>query len=225
MTRKIIYSISVLVFLLVAISSYFLFSSSSEENEVVLQGGLSKETVLRKENSVFDGGGFLEFSESSEEPAVDQDKTSDGEEKSPKPKSYLDSLSPEERAKLYEKMYERFKPLVEKFPNNTLIPRKLTDAETRKRKEDEDHYYRIQGEILDRRDVPKEEMTFYLNTKLKRSDDMLEILQYGMDNYKKMVSENAQSQNPEYEKMIKERLESIEKSKEEVLNAKKGMDN
>ncbi|TGK01765.1 hypothetical protein EHQ53_14900 [Leptospira langatensis] len=224
MTRKLVYFFVALAFLILAISSYFLFNPSSEENEASLQGGLSRETVLRKENSVFDGGGFLEFSESSEGSVIDQTQNASEEEKPAKPKSYLDGLSPEERAKLYEKMYERFKPLVEKFPNNTLIPRKLTEAEAQKRKEDEDHYYRIQGEILERRDVPKEEMTFYLNSKLKRSDDMLEILQYGLDNYKKMVSENSQSPNLEYEKMVNERLESITKSKEEVLSAKKGMD-
>ncbi|TGL58949.1 LIC_20245 family lipoprotein [Leptospira sarikeiensis] len=201
---------------------YLLFPGASEHKENTnYQGGLSEETLLRKESSVFEGGSFLDFSGHVEEtasgPVAVQSET-----EPTKKKSYLESLTPEERAKLYEQMYEKFKPLTEKFPNNSLIPKKLTEEQTRKKKEDEDNYYRIQREILERKDVPKEEMTFYLSTKLKRSDDMLEILNYGMENYRKLVSDNPKSSNLEYEKLLKERLESISKSREEVLAAQKG---
>lgn len=202
---------------------YLLFPGTSTPENTNYQGGLSQETLTRQENSLFEGGTFLDFSGHVEETvsgpvAVSAEPGS----KPSRTKSYLESLSPEERAKLYEQMYERFKPLTEKFPNNSLIPKKLSEEEIAKKKENEDHYYRVQREILERKDVPKEEMSFYLNTKLKRSDDMLEILKYGMENYQKLVGENPKSANPEYEKLLKERLDGISKSREEVISAQKG---
>ncbi|PJZ48563.1 LIC_20245 family lipoprotein [Leptospira saintgironsiae] len=202
---------------------YLLFPGTSTNENTSYQGGLSEETLTRKENSLFEGGSFLDFSGHVEETvsapvAITEEPVS----KPSKTKSYLESLSPEEKAKLYEQLYEKFKPLTEKFPNNSLIPKKLSEEEIAKKKENEDRYYRIQREILERKDVPKEEMSFYLNAKLKRSDDMLEILKYGMENYQKLVNENPKNSNPEYEKLVKERLDGISKSREEVISAQKG---
>ncbi|MFB5651160.1 hypothetical protein ACE5IS_10975 [Leptospira wolffii] len=176
---------------------------------------------MRKENSVFEGGtGFLDFSASAEEESANSSQTPESSSSS-KPKSYWESLSEEDKAKLYEKMYEKYKPLLDKFPNNSLIPKKLSEEEQAKKKEAEDRYYRIQRDILERKDVPKEEMGFYLDTKLKRSDDMTEILKYGLETYKK--ASESQALNPEFERLIRERLESIEKSREEVLTARKAL--
>ncbi|EIE01062.1 LIC_20245 family lipoprotein [Leptospira licerasiae] len=202
---------------------YLLFPETSTKENTSYQGGLSEETLNRKENSLFEGGSFLDFSGHVEE-TVSGPVAIVGEpnSKPTKTKSYLESLSPEERAKLYEQLYEKFKPLTEKFPNNSLIPKKLSEEEIAKKKENEDHYYRVQREILERKDVPKEEMSFYLNTKLKRSDDMIEILKYGMENYQKLVGENPKNANPEYEKLLKERLDGLSKSREEVISAQKG---
>ncbi|PKA16185.1 LIC_20245 family lipoprotein [Leptospira haakeii] len=202
---------------------YLLFPGTSTKENPSYQGGLSEETLTRQENSLFEGGSFLDFSGHVEETV--SGPIAVAEEPSSKPsrtKSYLESLSPEERAKLYDQLYEKFKPLTEKFPNNSLIPKKLSEEEMAKKKENEDHYYRIQREILERKDVAKEEMSFYLNAKLKRSDDMLEILKYGMENYQKLVGENPKNANPEYEKLIKERLDGISKSREEVISAQNG---
>ncbi len=222
MNRKKLILLLSSVFAFFIFLSFYLFSVSNDEKDSTkFQGGLSQKTLLQKENSLFDSGSdFLNFSGNPEEETA---VSSTGAESEPaKPKSYLESLTPEEKAKLYERMYERFKPLVEKFPNNSLIPRKLTEAETAKRKEDEDHYYRVQREILERKDVPKDEMSFYLSTKLKRSDDMLEILKFGMENYQKAVL--TQPTNPEYEKILKDRLDSISKGREEVINARKAIE-
>ncbi|TGK10447.1 hypothetical protein EHQ81_10710 [Leptospira selangorensis] len=214
--------LSILIVSLIGIF-YLLFPGTSTTENSSYQGGLSEETLTRQENSLFEGGSFLDFSGHVEETvsgpiAVTEEPNS----KPSRTKSYLESLSPEERAKLYDRLYEKFKPLTEKFPNNSLIPKKLSEEELAKKKENEDNYYRIQREILERKDVPKEEMSFYLNAKLKRSDDMLEILKYGMENYQKLVGENPKNANPEYEKLIKERLDGISKSREEVISAQKG---
>ncbi|MEI1279373.1 hypothetical protein V6Z05_13680 [Leptospira venezuelensis] len=214
--------LSVLIVSLIGIF-YLLFPGTSTKESTSYQGGLSEETLTRQENSLFEGGSFLDFSGHVEETASGPVAlVEESGSKPTKTKTYLESLSPEERAKLYDQLYEKFKPLTEKFPNNSLIPRKLSEEEIAKKKENEDHYYRVQREILERKDVPKEEMSFYLNAKLKRSDDMLEILKYGMENYRKLVEENPKSANPQYEKLVKERLDGISKSREEVISAQKG---
>lgn len=222
MSRKQLLFIS--LSLIVAIGLISLLFRSSEQGEASkFQGGLSQETLLRKENSMFEGdSGFLDFSGNKEEGKLSSESVVEEEKQNAKPKSYLESLSPEEKSKLYERMYERFKPLVEKFPNNSLIPKKLSDEEAARKKELEDRYYQIQRDILERKDVPKSDMGFYLDTKLKRSDDMLEILKYGLENYKKTA--DGRPLNPEYEKLLMERLDSIGKSREEVVNAKKGLE-
>ncbi|TGL47441.1 LIC_20245 family lipoprotein [Leptospira wolffii] len=220
MNRKRLTLLLVFVFLC-AFALYLLFESSEDKESSKFQGGLSQETLLRKENSVFEGGtGFLDFSASAEEESANSSQTPESSSSS-KPKSYWESLSEEDKAKLYEKMYEKYKPLLDKFPNNSLIPKKLSEEEQAKKKEAEDRYYRIQRDILERKDVPKEEMGFYLDTKLKRSDDMTEILKYGLETYKK--ASESQALNPEFERLIRERLESIEKSREEVLTARKAL--
>ncbi|EPG72484.1 hypothetical protein LEP1GSC058_0236 [Leptospira fainei serovar Hurstbridge str. BUT 6] len=218
--RFFFYSIFVILLLSVLLIAFWSPADNERKSEL-LQGGLSQDTVSRKESSLFDSSsGFVDFSGSTEEKVSDPNEPKIPEEK----KSYLDKLSDEDRAKLYEQMYERFKPLADRFPNNRLIPRKISSEEAVKRKEEEDNYYRIQSDLLDRKEVSKEDMNFFLDTKLKRSDDMLEILKYSMENFEKS-SASDRSTNSEYGKIVKERIENIEKSRGEVLASKKSNEN
>ncbi|EQA35891.1 hypothetical protein LEP1GSC047_0280 [Leptospira inadai serovar Lyme str. 10] len=214
------YSIFAILVLSGVLISFWSPRDNGRKSEL-LQGGLSQDTVSRQEYSLFESSsGFVDFSGTTEEKAVDPNEPRLPEEK----KSYLDKLSEEDRAKLYEQMYERFKPLADRFPDNRFIPRKISSEEAAKRKEEEDHYYRIQSDLLDRREVSKEDMNFFLDTKLKRSDDMLEILKYSMENFEKS-SGSDRSANSEYGKIVRERIENIEKSRAEVLASKKSNGN
>ncbi|PJZ70779.1 hypothetical protein CH373_07650 [Leptospira perolatii] len=216
--RYLIYGI--LAFLAIVLIYLFLPTDEINESSSVLQGGLSEGNVARREESIFESqNGFLDFSGSAEEGSSQSESSTSDSSNKTEQKSYWDKLSPAEKTKLYEQMYERFKPLAEKFPNNKLIPRKLSQEETDKRKEEEDHYYQIQGDLLERREVSKDDMSYYLDTKLKKSDDMLEVLRYGFEQIEK-IKPNTPGAS-EYINLMKERLESIEKGREEVLEAKK----
>ncbi|EQA46238.1 hypothetical protein LEP1GSC050_0487 [Leptospira broomii serovar Hurstbridge str. 5399] len=218
--RLFFYSIFAVLLLSGLLISFWSPTDNKRKSEL-LQGGLSQETVSRQEHSLFDSSsGFVDFSGTTEERSTDPNEPKIPDEK----KSYLDKLSDEDRAKLYEQMYERFKPLADRFPDNRLIPRKISSEEAAKRKEEEDHYYRIQSDLLDRKEVSKEDMNFFLDTKLKRSDDMLEILKYSIENFEKS-SKSDGSPNGEYGKIVRERIENIEKSREEVLASKKSNEN
>ncbi|MDV6236339.1 hypothetical protein CH379_011950 [Leptospira ellisii] len=206
---------------------YFAFfgdeSPSKNGEDETLKSGLSKSTVTLQEDSLFESGNFLDFSESSEPETVAQNETEENSETDPNKRKVggIQGLSPEEREKLRKEMIQRAKPLAERFPNNALIPRELGKEQEAKRKKEEERMGEIRAALLEGREVPKSEMRFYLDSKIKRSDDMTEILAYGL----KLFKDNPQNNYPAASlKTIEERLSSLQKSKEELLSAQKNLD-
>ncbi|TGK20103.1 hypothetical protein EHO61_06255 [Leptospira fluminis] len=220
MNRRILF-LSLISFLVLALVyfGFFWIPAEAEKEETVLQGGLSRRTVSSGEGSLFDGSSdFVHFQEPTEETETDHD----GKTAAAGTSSESDR-NEEERAKLLEQSYERFKPLADRFPNNRMIPKKLSPEETAKRREEETRYDSIQSDLLEKREVLKEDLSFYLNEKLKRSDDMLEILKYGLESVQKSLP-IATDTNAEYLKIVRERIENIEKNRSEVLSAKKNIE-
>ncbi|TGK32611.1 hypothetical protein EHQ12_18575 [Leptospira gomenensis] len=207
---------------------YFVFfgddivSSKNREDET-LRSGLSKRTVVLEEESMFESGTFLDFSGSAEPETTAQNETdanSDADSEKRKVGG-IQGLSPEEKEKLRKEMIQRAKPLAERFPNNALIPRELGKEQEEKRKKEEERMGEIRAALLEGREVPKSEMSFYLETKIKRSDDMTEILSYGL----KLFKENPRNNYPAASlTTIEERLSSLQKSKDELLSAKKNLE-
>ncbi|TGK09026.1 hypothetical protein EHO60_13485 [Leptospira fletcheri] len=196
---------------------FFWIPAEAKKEDSVLQGGLSRRTVSSGEGSLFDrSSDFMRFAEPTEEIEHDDTTAKEGT-------SSESDRKEEERAKLLEQSYERFKPLAARFPNNRMIPKRLSQEETAKRREEEIRYDSIQSDLLEKREVLKEDLSFYLDQKLKRSDDMLEILKYGLESAQKSVP-SATEPNAEYLKIVRERIENIEKNRSEVLSAKKNLE-
>lgn len=107
MNRKIIYSI-IIIFLIFSVYLFFF----NEENPVVkdspedekLKSGLSRSTVMRQEDSLFESGNFLDFSgsEESEKLAVSNGDITSIDDEVPTAGGYS-SLSFEEKEKFEKK--------------------------------------------------------------------------------------------------------------------------
>ncbi|AOP36589.1 hypothetical protein A0128_21555 [Leptospira tipperaryensis] len=220
MKKYLIYSILGIVLLSLV---YLVFengetSFSRENGNEKLKSGLSRNTVDQDENSLFESGNFLDFSKSgvAENADVGSSEASAGEAAA----GGYSSLSPEERERVRKEVIQKVKPLADRFPDNSMIPRELSKEEEEKRKRDEERMSEIRTALLEGREVEKPEMKFYLDSKIKRSNDMEEILEYSLKFFK-----DSQKNFPDSSlNVIQERLQAIQKGREELVQAKKSLD-
>ncbi|WP_017850829.1 LIC_20245 family lipoprotein [Leptospira interrogans serovar Szwajizak] len=217
MSKKILYSI-LLIFLCSSVVFMFfleeekILKNDSSEN-VSLSNGLSRSTVIRREDSLFESGNFLNFTESEDLPVTNISSTNT-------PKNEYSTLSPEEKNRIRREVIQRVKSLADRFPDNSLIPRELTKTQEDKRKKDEERISEVRIALLEGREVIKPEMEFYLDSKIKKTKDMVEILEYSM----KFFQDSRKNDQDSSSKLIEERLVSLQKSREELVLAKKKLD-
>ncbi|KAA1264205.1 hypothetical protein C4X99_00685 [Leptospira interrogans serovar Geyaweera] len=189
-----------------------ILKNDSSEN-VSLSNGLSRSTVIRREDSLFESGNFLNFTESEDLPVTNISSTNT-------PKNEYSTLSSEEKDRIREEVIQRVKSLADRFPDNSLIPRELTKTQEDKRKKDEERISEVRIALLEGREVIKPEMEFYLDSKIKKTKDMVEILEYSM----KFFQDSRKNDQDSSLKLIEERLVSLQKSREELVLAKKKLD-
>ncbi|EKN87908.1 hypothetical protein LEP1GSC034_1611 [Leptospira interrogans str. 2003000735] len=186
-----------------------ILKNDSSEN-VSLSNGLSRSTVIRREDSLFESGNFLNFTESEDLPVTNISSTNT-------PKNEYSTLSSEEKDRIRKEVIQRVKSLADRFPDNSLIPRELTKTQEDKRKKDEERISEVRIALLEGREVIKPEMEFYLDSKIKKTKDMVEILEYSM----KFFQDSRKNDQDSSLKLIEERLVSLQKSREELVLAKK----
>ncbi|EJP15881.1 hypothetical protein LEP1GSC173_0083 [Leptospira interrogans str. HAI1594] len=189
-----------------------ILKNDSSEN-VSLSNGLSRSTVIRREDSLFESGNFLNFTESEDLPITNISSTNT-------PKNEYSTLSSEEKDRIRKEVIQRVKSLADRFPDNSLIPRELTKTQEDKRKKDEERISEVRIALLEGREVIKPEMEFYLDSKIKKTKDMVEILEYSM----KFFQDSRKNDQDSSLKLIEERLVSLQKSREELVLAKKKLD-
>ncbi|EMN49892.1 hypothetical protein LEP1GSC088_0212 [Leptospira interrogans str. L1207] len=83
---------------------------------VSLSNGLSRSTVIRREDSLFESGNFLNFTESEDLPVTNISSTNT-------PKNEYSTLSSEEKDRIRKEVIQRVKSLADRFPDNSLIPK------------------------------------------------------------------------------------------------------
>lgn len=189
-----------------------ILKNDSSEN-VSLSNGLSRSTVIRREDSLFESGNFLNFTESEDLPVTNISSTNT-------PKNEYSTLSSEEKDRIRKEVIQRVKSLADRFPDNSLIPRELTKTQEDKRRKDEERISEVRIALLEGREVIKPEMEFYLDSKIKKTKDMVEILEYSM----KFFQDSRKNDQDSSLKLIEERLISLQKSREELVLAKKKLD-
>lgn len=116
-----------------------------------------------------------------------------------------------------DKLMDRFKALREKFPGNSVIPRRMTgeDKQADKRKRQDQFALRTK---VRQGNANEEEINQHFNTEAKGIQDRLEILDYIMEKQQSSMSPEIKKQ---YEKILarnKEQLANIEKRREDAIS-------
>ncbi|UOG58561.1 LIC_20245 family lipoprotein [Leptospira noguchii] len=217
MNKKILYSI-LLIFLCSSVCLLFLKEEKVSKNDssesIKLSNGLSRSTIIREEDSLFESGNFLNFTESE-----DLSFTRETSETTLSKNGYS-ILSPEEKDRIRKEVIQRLKSFADRFPNNSLIPRELTKEQEDKRKKDEERMFAVRTALLEGREVARPEMEFYLDSKIKKTEDMVEILEYSI----KFFQDSRKNDQGSSLKLMEERLVSLRKSTEELVVAKKKLE-
>ncbi|EMO11759.1 hypothetical protein LEP1GSC137_0375 [Leptospira borgpetersenii str. Noumea 25] len=88
---------------------------------------------MRQEDSLFESGNFLDFSgsEESETLADSNGDITSTDDVAPTADGYS-SLSSEEKERIRKEIIQKVKLLAERFPDNSLIPRELTEENEKK---------------------------------------------------------------------------------------------
>lgn len=177
-----------------------ILKNDSSEN-VSLSNGLSRSTVIRREDSLFESGNFLNLTTESEDSPVTNISSTNT------PKNEYSTLSSEEKDRIRREVIQRVKSLADHFPDNSLIPRELTKTQEDKRRKDEERISEVRIALLEGREVIKPEMEFYLDSKIKKTKDMVEILEYSM----KFFQDSRKNDQDSSLKLIEERSVSLQK--------------
>ena len=187
------------VFFGILICTYIFFSLKSSRKNITngFEENLddsSSLTILKKkkdQKSLFaEDSKFLEF------PLVTEpDFQNNGE---------LTELEIEERKKF---IILKAKPLADLFPNNSVIPRELSPTGEKIKKENEKKITIIRNKLLQDIETTKAERNFYYTSRLKITEDRLEIFKYTIG--KMNAGDFSQDK---LEPLLKERLEDMLKT-------------
>lgn len=110
----------------------------------------------------------------------------------------------EERKKF---IIQKAKPLADLFPNNSVIPRELSPTQEKIKKESEKKVTIIRNKLLQDIETSKAERHFYYTSRLKITEDRLEIFKYTIG---KMNS--GEFSTEKLEPLLKERFEDMLKT-------------
>ncbi|GIX42991.1 MAG: hypothetical protein KatS3mg129_2724 [Leptospiraceae bacterium] len=111
---------------------------------------------------------------------------------------------------------EAFDKLREKFPNNSLIPKRMTPEEKKAQEEKQRRMLEIQSKISVRKATP-EEIEEYYEYQKKPIQDRLELLRYVLEKLADELPEDLKGQYEEVLKMNERQLESLEEQKKALL--------
>lgn len=111
-----------------------------------------------------------------------------------------------------------FEKLREKFPNNSLIPRRQTAEEKQKEEEYRRRMLEIQSKISVKKATPQEIEEYYEYQK-KPVADRIELLQYVLKELEDELTEEMKKQYQEVLRMNERQLQTIEEQKRNILRS------
>jgi hypothetical protein len=125
-------------------------------------------------------------------------------------------INPQTGLPYTDEQMEQFDKLREKFPNNSLIPKRITPQEKKEQEEIQRRMLEIQSKISIRK-ATSEEIEKYYEYQKKPIQDRLELLRYVLDKLSDELPEDLKNQYQEVLKMNERQLESLEEQKKALL--------
>lgn len=127
-------------------------------------------------------------------------------------------INPQTGLPYTDEQMEQFDKLRGKFPNNSLIPKRIKPEEKKAEEENLRKMLEIQSKISSKK-ATREEIEMYYEYQKKPFLDRLELLEYVLAELKEDLSEDLKSQYEQVLKMNKEQIKNIEEQKNVILKS------
>ncbi len=215
---------SVIVFVLIFLTAPNSKNLSSDEDKkalALLFGGDSDSTIsntsrANKNKSLYDSDFWKQGI--SNVPIEDTKEKSEDEPEILEKVSEDNPINPQTGLPYTDEQMEQFDKLREKFPNNSLIPKRITPEEKKAQEEKQRRILEIQSKISARK-ANAEEIQEYYEYQKKPIQDRIELLRYVLEKLEDELPEDLKNQYKEVLKMNERQLESIEEQKNTVLKS------
>lgn len=213
---------SVVVFVLIFLTAPSPKSLSSDEDKkalALLFGGSSDSTLSNKSKadknkSLYDSDFWKQGI--TNVPIEESKQKSDEEPEILEKVSEGNPINPQTGLPYTDEQMEQFDKLREKFPNNSLIPKRMTPQEKKTQEDKQRRILEIQSKISARK-ANAEEIQEYYEYQKKPIQDRIELLRYVLEKLEDELPEDLKNQYKEVLKMNEKQLESLEEQKNAVL--------
>lgn len=111
---------------------------------------------------------------------------------------------------------ERFSQLRERFPNNSLVPKKLSPAEKEAKKQEDNQVAEAARNVYARTASPAQ-IRLYYNHMEKQTLDRMDIINYLVDLQKGSGDEETEKKLQNIQDSIKNQLQQVQKDKENAF--------
>ncbi|RHX90047.1 LIC_20245 family lipoprotein [Leptospira stimsonii] len=111
---------------------------------------------------------------------------------------------------------ERFAQLRERFPNNSLVPKKLNAAEREAKKQEENQIAEAARNVYARTASPTQIRSYY-NHMEKQTQDRMDIINYLVDLQKGSGEEETEKKLQNIQESIKNQLQQVQRDKENAF--------
>ncbi|MFN3604678.1 MAG: hypothetical protein ACK4UJ_08220 [Leptonema sp. (in: bacteria)] len=151
-------------------------------------------------------------------PIEEETKANEGEPEILEKVSEGNPINPQTGLPYTDEQMEQFDKLREKFPNNSLIPKRKNAEQIKEEEEKQRRILEIQSKISVKK-ANKEEIEIYYDYQKKPILDRLELLEYVLKELKEDLPEDLKSQYEQVLKMNKEQIKNIEEQKNIMLKS------
>lgn len=127
-------------------------------------------------------------------------------------------INPQTGLPYTDEQMEQFDKLREKFPNNSLIPKRKTQEEKKAEEEYQRRILEIQSKISSKK-ANQEEIEMYYEYQKKPIVDRLELLEYVLQELKEDLPEDLKNQYEQVLKMNKDQLKNLDEQKNAMLKS------
>jgi len=213
---------------------YFLFSTgnaddsddlslkdSDSETSESFSSGLSGKSGESEDYSIFDSDFFANLPDAPHEELKKANPDGDGEPEILESADPNNPLNPNTKQRFTDAMMKRFDQLREKYPNNSVIPRKMTPEEKEEKQRLDQELVDIHQRIVDG-SAGEEEINTYYDHRTKQVSDRLELLEHFVGKRRDALSPDMQKKLDGILSSSKKRLDTLELKRKKALERTSG---
>ncbi len=169
-------------------------------------------------NSLFDSG-FMDsgVGENNLPDQPDARQRNDGDPEILDPVSEGNPINPQTGQQFTDRQMAQFDTLREKFPDNTVIPQRMTPELKAQKEQRRQEIYQIQTRIV-KKEASEAEVNEYYDYQQKALNDRLELIEYVLNKADANMSDDMRKKFEEVQQMNQRTLKSYEDARKRALN-------